>query len=158
MDRYIECKTSQIVLQRRIDTSSTLPLPRLQSILSRVVPEARAAAALTRIHCLSIRSFSCLLALLLLSAHDNTSIFARTPNLCLVVIDDLSTPILATYPPGYEDDRSKAGRKDFGNADSSAIKRTNILRELANRLASLAAKRNVAVLSRSAAAKHRFWS
>jgi hypothetical protein len=68
-------------------------------------------------------------------------------SLSLVVIDDLSTPILATYPAGFEDEtsRQKQNRKDHANTDSTSVKRTNVLRELANKLASLAVKRNVAV-------------
>jgi hypothetical protein len=64
------------------------------------------------------------------------------------VIDDLSTLFLANYPGGFEEEnaRSKSGRKDY--ADSSATKRTNILKELAYKLASLAVKRNIAVLTK----------
>lgn len=63
------------------------------------------------------------------------------------MIDDLSTPILGAYPPGFEDDtlRRKSGKKDHVNKDSVAMKRTNLLKELGNKLASLAAKRDIAV-------------
>jgi hypothetical protein len=102
---------------------------------------------LSRINSLPIRSLSSLLALLLHSSHTDDSIFAKTPDLSLLVIDDLSTPILASYPTGFEDEstRLKSNRKDYANSDSTATKRTNILKELANKLASLAAKRNIAV-------------
>ena len=130
-----------------VDTSSLLPLTRLRAILSAAVPGTSVTECLSRIHCLSIRSLPALLALLLHSAHTETSIFAKSTNLSLVVIDDLSTPILATYPAGFEDEtsRQKQNRKDHANTDSTSVKRTNVLRELANKLASLAVKRNVAV-------------
>jgi hypothetical protein len=103
---------------------------------------------LSRIHSLSIRSLPSLLTLLLHSAHTDGSVFATCPNLSLVVLDDLSTPILATYPHGFEDDtsRSKSSRKDYGNTESPATKRTNVLKEMTNKLASLAVKRNIAVV------------
>jgi len=132
------------------DTSSIIPLTRLRSILAAgaAVTESAVTECSSRIHCLSIRSLPSLLALLLHSAHTETSIFAKAANLSLVVIDDLSTPILATYPAGFEDDfsRQKQNRKEYANTDSASVKRTNVLRELASKLASLAAKRNVAVL------------
>jgi len=132
-----------------VDTSSILPLTRLRSILSAAVPENSVTECLSRVHCLSIRSLPSLLALLLHSAHTETSIFAKVTDLALVVIDDLSTPILATYPAGFEDDssRQKQNRKDRTNTDSTSVKRTNVLRDLASKLASLAVKRNVAVHS-----------
>jgi hypothetical protein len=135
-------------LIRGVDTSSIFPLPRLKSILSVAVQEAsRDTSLLSRVHSLSIRSLPSLLALLLHSAHTESSIFATTPNLSLVVIDDLSTPFLANYAGGFEEEgtRSKSGKKDY--ADSSAMKRTNILNELAYKLASLAVKHNIAVLT-----------
>ena len=106
-------------------------------MLLNVIPETSVTTLLSRIHSLSTRSLPALLALLLHSAQTDTSIFNKTPNLSLVVIDDLCTPILATYPPGFEDDtsRSKSNRKEYANADSSAAKRTNVLKELANKLA-----------------------
>lgn len=131
-----------------LDTSSIFPLPRVRSmILSGDGPEKPVNTLLSRINSLSIRSLPSLLTLLLHSAHTDTSVFAKSPNLSLVVIDDLSTPILATYPHGFEDEtsRSKASRKEYGNTDSSATKRSNVLKELASKLASLAVKRNIAV-------------
>jgi hypothetical protein len=103
--------------------------------------------ALSRLHALSIRSLPCLLALLLHSAHTDTSFFSQTPKSSLLVIDDLSTPILGAYPPGFEDDtvRRKSGKKDHVNKDSVAMKRTNLLKELGSKLALLAAKRDIAV-------------
>jgi hypothetical protein len=103
--------------------------------------------ALSRLHALSIRSLPSLLALLLHSADTETSVFTRTPKLSLLVIDDLSTPILGAYPPGFEDDtfRRKSGKKDHVNKDSVAMKRTKLLKELGNKLALLAAKRDIAV-------------
>ena len=132
------------------DTSSILPITRLRSILSAAVPETSVTECLSRIHCLSIRSLSALLALLLHSAHTETSIFKKATNLSLVVIDDLATPILAVYPAGFEDDtlRQKQSRKDYTNTESTSVKRTNVLRELANKLASLAVNRNAAASSR----------
>lgn len=61
------------------------------------------------------------------------------------MIDDLSTPILATYPPGFEDDSKKSKTNRNGNGDSTATKRSNVLKELGNKLAALAVKRNIAV-------------
>lgn len=117
-------------------------------MLLNIVPETSVITLLSRIHSLSIRSLPALLALLLHSAHTDTSVFNKTPNLSLVVIDDLCTPILATYPPGFEDgtSRAKSNRKEYTVADSSATKRTNVLKELGNKLASLAVKRNITVL------------
>jgi hypothetical protein len=130
-----------------VDTCSILPLTRLRAILGAAVAETSVTECLSRIHCLSIRSLPSLLALLLHSAHTETSIFAKATDLSLVVIDDLSTPILATYPAGYEDDtsRQKQNRRDYANTDSASVKRTNVLRELGSKLASLAVKRNMAV-------------
>ena len=127
-------------------------------MLLNVVPETSLITLLSRIHSLSIQSLPALLALVLHSAHTDTSIFNKTPNLSLVVIDDLSTPILTTYPPGFEDDtsRPKLNRKEYANTDSSAAKRTNLLKELANKLASLSVKRNIAVLVARGATKNRF--
>jgi hypothetical protein len=127
-------------------------------MLLNVIPETSVTTVLSRIHSLSTRSLPALLALLLHSAQTDTSIFSKTPNLSLVVIDDLCTPILATYPPGFEDDtsRSKSNRKEYANADSSAAKRINILKELANKLASLAAKRNIVVRLAYDGTKNRF--
>jgi len=112
----------------------------LTSILSEsgVVEEA-----LSRVHCLSLRSLAGLLALLLYSAHTETSIFAKAEKLAVLVIDDLSTPILVTYPPTF--DEGKQPGKEHVNTDSTSIKRTNVLRELGNKLTSLAVKRNLAV-------------
>ena len=94
-------------------------------MLLNVVPETSVTALLSRIHSLSARSLPALLALLLHSAHTDASEFNKTQNLSLVVIDDLSTPILAAYPPGFEDDpsRPKSNRKEYANADSSAAKK-----------------------------------
>lgn len=127
-------------------------------MLLNVVPETSVTSLLSRIHSLSTRSLPTLLALLLHSAHTDTSVFNKTPNLSLVVIDDLCTPILATYPPGFEDDtsRAKSNRKEYAIADSSAAKRTNILKELGNKLASLAVKRNITVLLAYEQTKDRF--
>ena len=133
-----------------IDTSSLFPLPRLRSILSDDRSEESVTEALSRLHALSIRSLPSLLALLLHSADTDTSVFSRTPELSLLVIDDLSTPILGAYPPGFEDDmfRRKSGKKDYVNKDSVSIKRTNLLKELGNKLALLASKRDIAVIPR----------
>jgi hypothetical protein len=129
------------------DTSSIFPLPRLISILSRAFPGKPTTPLLSRFQSLSIRSLPSLLALLLYSAHNDDSIVAKTPDLSLLVIDDLSTPILANYPAGFDDEstRSKLNRNDHASKDSTTNKRNNILKELANKLASLAAKRNIAV-------------
>jgi hypothetical protein len=129
-----------------LDTSS-FSLPRVRSILLGNDPDTSATILLSRIHSLSIRSLPSLLALLLHSAHTDTSLFATVPNLTLVVVDDLSTPILATYPHGFEDDisRSKSNRREHRGSDSAATKRTNLLKELANKLVLLAVKRNIAV-------------
>jgi hypothetical protein len=129
-----------------VDTSSIFPQSRLRAFVSDAARLSEVDLCLSRIHSLSIRSLPSLLVLLLHSAHTDTSIFAKTPDLALLVIDDLSTPILATYPTGFEDDnaRAKSNRKDFAN-DSTSIKRTNLLRELGNKLAALAVKRNIAV-------------
>jgi len=99
--------------------------------------------ALSRVHCLSIRSLAGLLALLLYSAHTETSIFAKAEKLAVLVIDDLSTPITATYPPGFEEPKQPG--KEHVNVDSASLKRTNVLKELGNKLTSLAVKRNLAV-------------
>jgi RecA/RadA recombinase len=117
-------------------------------MLLNAVPETSVTALLSRIHSLPARSLPALLALLLHSAHTDASEFNKTQNLSLVVIDDLSTPVLAAYPRGFEDDpsRTKSNRKEYANVDSSAVKRTNLLKELANKLTSLAVKRNIAVL------------
>jgi len=130
-----------------VDTSSVLPLPRLQSILSANEPDADDKSSLSLFHSLSIRSLPVLLTLLIHSAHTETSIFAKTPAPSLLVIDDLSPTILASYPTGFEDEstRPKTNRKNNSNTDSVATKRNNILKELANKLASLALKRNMAV-------------
>jgi hypothetical protein len=129
-----------------VDTSSIFPQPRLRAFVSGAVTPTEVDPCLSRIHSLSIPSLQSLLVLLLHSAHTNTSIFANTRDLALLVIDDLSTPILASYPTGFEDDhaRAKSNRKDFAN-DSTSVKRTNILKELGNKLAALAVKRNIAV-------------
>jgi len=100
---------------------------------------------LSQFHSLSVRSLAPLLALLLHSAHGESSIFTKVANLGLLVIDDLSTPVLAAYPPGFaEDIRNKSNRKDY--ADSAGIKRNTVLKELANKLASLAVKKNIAII------------
>jgi len=100
--------------------------------------------SLSRFHSLSVRSLSQLLALLLYSAHGENSVFAKIANLGLLVIDDLSTPVLTTYPAGYEEDnRNKSNRKEY--TDSVGNKRNNLLKELANKLASLAVKKNLSV-------------
>jgi len=129
-----------------LDTSSVFPLPRLRGILSSSVPEDEVTLLLSQIHSLSIRSLPALLALFLHAGHTDTSIFAKVSNLSLVVIDDLSTPILASYPTGFEEDtsRTKSNRKDYANSDSST-KRTNVLKGLANKWATIAIKCNVAV-------------
>lgn len=131
-----------------VDTSSVFPLPRVRSMFAGKASETLTTTLFSRIHSLSIRSLPSLLALLLHSAHTDASVFAKCPNLSLVVLDDLSTPILAAYPHGFEDDtsRSKSSRKDYGNTESSAMKRTNVLKEMTNKLASLAVKRNIAVV------------
>jgi len=91
-----------------------------------------------------VGSLAPLLALLLYNAHSESSIFSKIPKLGLLVIDDLSTPVLAAYPTRYEEDtRNKPNRKDY--TDSAATKRNNVLKELANKLASLAVKKNIAV-------------
>lgn len=122
-------------------------MARLRSILSGDFSGESVTTALSRLHSLSVHSLPSLLALLLYSAHTETSVFARTPKLSLLVIDDLSTPFLGAYPPGFEEDvsRKKSGQKGHVNKDSMATKRTNVLRELGNKLALLAAKRNIAV-------------
>jgi hypothetical protein len=103
------------------------------------------SASLSRFHSLSVRSLPQLLALLLYSAHGENSIVEKIENVGLLVIDDLSTPVLAAYPAGYEEDiRNKANRKDF---DSPSNKRNNLLKELANKLASLAIKRKLSVVA-----------
>ena len=148
MDR-LACACQCVGSNWVLDTSSIFPFPRLWSILLKAVPESLVTTAFARFHSLSIRSLPALLAVLLHSAHTDTSVFAKTSNLSLIVIDDLSTPILATYPPGFEDgsSRYKSGRKEYTNTDSSATKRINLLKELASKLASLALKRNIAVFS-----------
>lgn len=122
-------------------------MPRLRSILSADTSAESVTGALSRLHSLSVRSLPSLLALLLHSAHRETSVFARTPQLSLLVIDDLSTTILGAYPPGFEDDvsRKKSKQKDHVNKDSVAAKRTTVLKELGNKLALLATNRNIAV-------------
>ena len=128
-----------------VDTSSIFPQTRLNALLGSRIPESSLPQRLSQFHSLSIRSLPLLLALLLHSAHTETSIFAKCANLTLLVIDDLSTPILATYPPGFEDDSHRPKSKRTGNTDSTATKRSNVLKELGNKLAALAVKRNIAV-------------
>ena len=138
---------SRLIIRDFLDTSSLFPLPRLRSILSADPSGESVTGALSRLHSLSVRSLHSLLALLLHSAHRETSVFARIRQLSLLVIDDLSTTILGAYPPGFEEDasRKKSGWKDHVNTDSVATKRTNVLKELGNKLALLAANRNIAV-------------
>lgn len=128
------------------DTSSVFPIPRLRGILGSSEPRDCVTRLLSQIHSLSIRSLPSLLALLLHTAHTDTSIFAETPDLALLVIDDLSTPILEAYPYGFEDEfaKTKSVRKEFGSTGTST-RRTNVLKGLANKLASLAINRNISV-------------
>lgn len=140
MDRYT-CQR----LSHSVDTSSIFPQIRLQSILGSCIPDSSLPQALSRFHSLSIHPLPSLLALLLHSAHTDTSIFATCADLNLLVIDDLSTPILATYSPGFEDDSNRPKSNRNGSRDSTATKRSNVLKELGNKLAALAVKRNIAV-------------
>ena len=136
-----------VALSHGVDTSSVYPQTRLESLLGSRIRDTSLPQRLARFHSLSIRSLSALLALLLHSAHTDTSIFAKCANLELLVIDDISTPILATYPPGFEDDSNRPRSNRKGNVESTATKRNNVLKELGNKLAALAVKRNVAVTS-----------
>jgi len=144
MDRFT-CFLIIVVLMVK-DTSAIFPALRLRSILSAGVPETSVTPLLSRFHSLSMRTTAQLLACLLLSAHGENSIFAKIENLGLLVIDDLSTPVLATYPGGYEEDnRSKNNRKEF--VDSVSNRRNNLLKDIANKLASLSVTKNITVCS-----------
>src|SRR5262245_9053248 len=128
-----------------IDTSSIFPSPRLRAILSNGGrSETSVTLSLARFHSLALPSLASLIALLLNALHGGDSIFTQVPDIRLLVIDDLSTPVLASYPTGFEEDlsRNKFNRKDHTDPTT---KRNNVLKELAHKLASLAIKRNISV-------------
>jgi hypothetical protein len=107
------------------------------------IPETALPVSLSQFHSLVLHSLGGLLAFLA-CAQESHSILAGVANLGLLVIDDLSTPVLAHYPTGFEEGvgRNKSNRLD------PTTKRNNVLKELANKLAALAIKKNISVFLR----------